>query len=177
VLDDAGRDREILGLIVYLLGLLPGRSHFLDVFGNWILVLRSNAFLHAEILDARGAQRPNDEADLLDRVYRAAEQVVTHHPRNPIAWLGSLRTWHLAAVTTPLVVFAQVTRVGTVGLYWWMLVGAGIGLVVVAAAWLWIVDAWLASFADELGRAMQRAIRDPGSDTTLSKEPQRVPVQ
>jgi hypothetical protein len=177
VLDDAGSDRQIMGVIVLALGWLPGRSHFLDVFGNWILVLRSNAFLHAEILAARGAQRANDESHLLDSVYRAASQVVTDHPRNPIAWLGSLRTWHLVGVMTPLVVFAQVTRVGVVGLSWWMLVGAAIGLLVVAAAWLWVVDAWLASFADELGRAIQRAIRDPGSDTTLSQEPQPVSAQ
>jgi hypothetical protein len=161
VLLEAGKDVAIMGYVAPVIRWLPGRSHFLTVFGNWVLVLRSNAYHRAQMLRRmKPADRPAAESALLSAVALAIVNVSRQHPRNPIAWVARLDTWFGIAALP--VVLAQST-VGfrpqwawpTLGLVATTMLG---GLLAYAV----LVDRWLASYADELGAAVQEAMSNIG---------------
>lgn len=156
VLDAAGSDTRIMGGLAHAIRLIPWRSHFLDVFGNWILVLRSNAFLHAEVLAADTRLRPTREQHLFVSVYKAAWKVRDEQWWNPVFWLSGLPSPGLTMLV-PLGLFLQTQTIDAERVGVWQILA--IALAMTASALLagtWALMAGLTAFADALGREIQR---------------------
>jgi hypothetical protein len=92
IIENQGTNNEIFGhLFSFLNWITPDRFSLVGVMGNWILALRTTAWVHAEILKSCTPKKRADlESSLLDAITQAANDVAGDR-RNLTGWPRRLR--------------------------------------------------------------------------------------
>lgn len=109
LIENHGTNKEVFGrFFSFLNGIIPDRFSLVGVMGNWILALRTTAWVHAEILNSCvPGKRAELEDTLLNAINQAADYV-SKDRRNMTGWPRRLKPQQMLKISG-LVILLQET--------------------------------------------------------------------
>jgi hypothetical protein len=161
MIEKNGTNKEIFGHLFSVLNwITPDRFSLVGVMGNWILALRTTAWVHAEILHSCTPQkRAALESSLLDAITQAANDVAGDR-RNLTGWPRRLKPQQMLKISGYFILLQETVQRTPVEPYYssqtallWLITLIGVVVVVIGAYQL-INYFKTVLLADRLGEAI-----------------------